>query len=218
MESRICLILAVCTVWLMVAADAAAQPALAVAVSDHNVTVSNVTPGGSVVLFSCEQGAFRGKTQVRPRAAIFGDTDRDGQVRFEPASGTIDLRSVWVAIDYESGAIAFGAPAAFAMTVIPLSAETLRKDAENEIATLLQDATHLHVVVVRPGKGAWWMRGRDGTASDRDATPGRLALNFDETTSLDGKKEKGPKHLKKGDIVAAINPGHLEVFFTEIGK
>ncbi|HEX3070602.1 MAG TPA: hypothetical protein VHX14_18685 [Thermoanaerobaculia bacterium] len=145
------------------------------------------------------------------------DDDRDGVIRFTP-SADIPLRSVWVAIDEVSGQTATGAPPGFPLLVSPIGPDSFRKDVEGEIASLAVDLPRLVLLLVTPGKGAWLLRGFDGEASDRDGkSNGRVQLSFEDAKTIDGK-DNAPKHIKKDDVVVAIDPGHLDVFVTQVGK
>ena len=193
----------------------AAPPALQIAVTGR-ITVSNVTSGGSIVLFSCSRVSQPRAIHLDPQARVLRDDDRDGVVSFNPVR--VPLRSVWIAVDESSGRIAAGAPAEFPLLVKEIATDHLRKDVEGEIASLAADIPRLIVLLVRPGSGAWWLSGFDGNVHDRDGVSnGRIELSFEEAQPVDGK-EKAPKHLKKDDVLAAIDPGHLDVFIAQVGR
>lgn len=200
-----------------VAIPAFAQSALTIQVSETAITISNATRGGHVVLFSCSRGTREGRIHVQPTAVMLDDGDGDGVVRVVPAEA-VPLRSVYVAVDYASGSIVTGAHPEYPLLVSPIGAEMLRKDAEGDVAQLAQALPRIVLLLVRPGTGAWLLRGRDGEASDRDGSGnGKLLLAFEDATSITGR-DKAPKKLKSGDAVAAIDPSHLDVFVGQIGK
>jgi len=73
-------------------------------------------------------------------------------------------------------------------------------------------------LLVRPGGGAWLLTAFDGESTDADAHgDGRVQLAFDAAATVSGK-DKAPKHLRKGDTVVAIDPGHLDVFAATLQK
>jgi hypothetical protein len=199
------------------AAFAAAPPQLQVAVSKQAVTVSNVTRGGSIVLFSCSRGGMARTIAVKPGANVLRDDDKDGVIQFAPIGGLVMLRSVWIAVDQESGAVAAGARPEFPLIVRPLAEDNLRKDVEQQIASLAIDIPRLLVLLVRPGTGAWIEAVFDGEKGDHGASNGRVDLSFEDLQTIDGK-DKAPKHLKKDDAVIAIDPGQLDVFVAQVGK
>jgi hypothetical protein len=192
-----------------------AQQTMTVSVSESAVDLLNVPSGGTVVLMSCARGSRQRHASVGSNAIVLHDDDRDGRIRHTPKD-PIPLRSVWVAVDYASGATATGARHGFEMMVRPLSEEALRKDAENELAFLEQDVPALIVFLVRPGTSVWQLVLRDGSTADRDKTPnGRLKLAFEDAHTIEGR-DKAPKHLKKDDVIVAFDPGYLDVWFTQI--
>ena len=199
------------------ALSAATAPALGIAVTRKTVTVSNVPSGGSIVLFSCSRSSLYRSIAVKPEARVLQDEDRDGVIRFA-LSIDIPLRSVWVAVDETSGQTATAAPLGFPLLLSAIGETSFRKDVEGEIASLAVDLPRLVLLLVTPGKGAWLLTGFDGEASDRDGhSNGRVQLSFEDAKTIDGK-DKAPKHIKKDDVVVAIDPGHLDVFVTQVGK
>jgi hypothetical protein len=192
-------------------------PSLSLAVGEDVVTVSNGTPRGTIILFSCERGSRNGRTHVRPRALALADEEGDGKVSLRPEGG-VPLRSVWVAIDFSSGATATGGHPRFPLLVLPFEAASFRRDAAGAIAALDQELGGLILLVVRPDDGAWMLSAYDGARGDGDgARNARVSLAFDTASTIEGKK-KAPKHLKAGDVIAAIDPSHLDVYLTRIGK
>lgn len=198
-------------------ASAATAPALWIEVTRKAVTVSNVPSGGTIILFSCSRTSLRRSIAVTPEARVLRDDDRKGVIVFAPTTG-IPVRSVWVAIDEASGQTATAAPPDFPLLLSGIAEGSLRKDSEREIASLAIDLPRLIVLVVSPKKGAWLVAGFDGEATDRDGQKnGRVELSFEDAKTIDGK-DNAPKHLTNDDVVVAIDPGHLDVFVTQVGK
>lgn len=198
-------------------AGAATTSALSLSVTLQTVTISNVPTGGSVVLFSCARIPGRRSISVQPLAKVLRDETREGAIHYTPATG-IPLRSVWIAVDPESGQIATSAPAEFPLIVTPLGESSFKKDAEGELASMAVELPRLIVLLVSPKKGAWVLKAFDGEAADHDGhSNGRVELAFEDATTLYGS-DRAPKHLKNDDIVVAIDPGHLDVFTVQIGK
>ena len=193
-----------------------APPPLAVSVADTGVRVDNVTRGGEVVLFSAAKRGGRIATKEETVPRLLSDDDGDGIVTL---GGAVPICSVWIAVDWQTGAIATGAPGDFPIYVRPIAPELYRKDAEDQIAALEQRVTRMLLLLVRPGKGAWVLRGREGADGDHDAEAnGRLQLAFEDATPIAEGKEHAPKHLKAGDVVAAVDLGHLDIFLGQVTK
>src|SRR5947209_1881214 len=108
-----------------------AQP-LQIDVSTANVRVTNVTNGGAVVLFAATLANDGGLIRQRGVATLESDTDRDGVVTYvDPRP--IPFRSVWIAVDVETGRFIVGAPHGFDLHIVPFPSSHLREDADGTI-------------------------------------------------------------------------------------
>lgn len=189
---------------------------LSLQVTEASVQVSNLTPGGDVVLFSCAKYGRNGLAINDAKPRLLHDDDGDGKVSLP---GPVPYVSVWVAVDYKTGALATGAHEGVPLWVEPIAPTLFRKDAEDQIEALEKRILRLMLLVVRPEKGAWALRGREGGDGDRDKEAnGRLLMAFEDAQPLGEGKEKAPKHLKAGDVVVAIDLGHLDIFVGEVTK
>lgn len=206
---------------LFVALGAAAQQGpgqpLQIAVSSTNVRVANVTNGGALVLFAATLANDSGLIRQRGVATIVADIDRDGIVEYvDPRA--IPFRSVWVAVDVETGRFAIGAPPNFDLNVVPFPSSHLRDDADGTIGVFDLSQVSGTLLVVRPKKGAWSVLAAEGGSADADHLQnGKLALAAEDTTAIGGSGPP-PKRLKKGDIIAVIDPHRLDVSITELEK
>jgi hypothetical protein len=197
---------------LLLVRAAYGAPETSIRVDATTVAIS-VPRGECVVLFSCTRTNWPRSIAVRPAALVLRDDDNDGVIRYTPDGG-VPLRSVWIAVDQASGEEAVGAQPDFPVSVSPIGSDNLKKDVEGEIATLALGIPRLSLLLVRPGKegGAWMMTAFDGQSTDHDGTgDGRVELSSADAKPVAGK-DNAPKHLRKGDIVAVIAPGHLGVF------
>jgi hypothetical protein len=193
-------------------ASAPAQISLSV---DTSVKIANTTPGGSIVLFSCARTSLQGRTHVTRDVLTLLDENGDGVIEFTPKQ-RIPLRSVWVAIDSLSGALAIGAPAPFPFTVTKIATDAFKKDTDGRIARLEQDLRRLLYVLVRPGYGAWMSAASDGDERDADQSRNaKVALSFGAARPVRGSPA-APSRLKPGDVVVAIDPSHLDVYVGRI--
>jgi hypothetical protein len=189
-----------------------------ITVTERVVSIANVTKGGSIVLLSCSRTSEAGRLIVTNDSRLTADTDGDGSITFTPPKG-VEVRSVWVAVDLETGAFASAAPANFPLVVRSLAVDSFRKDASGEIAELVHDLPRLFVVLVRPGKGAWKLRASDGGDGDRDRVADRkVTIGFEDMIAVGDSKEKGPKNLKADDVVIAIDPFRLDVVTARLSK
>lgn len=195
-------------------ASAPAQITLSIGSS---VKIANATPGGSVVLFSCARTSRQGRTHVTRQALTLVDDNGDGIIEFTPEVG-IPLRSVWIAVDHLSGALAAGAPISFPLTISELTAGAFKNDADGAIAQLEKQLRRLMLLLVRPGNGAWTSAARDGDRPDADQMRNaRVALAFGAARPIRGSPA-APSQLRPGDVVVAIDPSHLDIYVARIDK
>lgn len=195
----------------------ATAASLAMTVTDAAVDIGNVPPRGAVVLLMCARTSYQGRTLVERRGVLLRDDDGDGRVRYSPPT-EVPIASVWVAVDFATGELSVAAHPDFPLSWTPLPPGALPKDSRDEIAFIEQELPRQLVFVVRPDVGVWEILGRDGRSKDRDGSPnGKVKLAFEEARTIEGR-EKAPKHLKKDDVVVAINPGHLGVLTTQVGR
>ncbi|MEK6375973.1 MAG: hypothetical protein AABO58_25120 [Acidobacteriota bacterium] len=194
---------------------AAPAAALRIAVDRQAVTISNIPGGTAMVLFSCSRVPQARSISVKPEAIVLRDDDHDGVIRHAPADG-IPLWSVWAAVNPDSGEVATGARAEYPFIVRSAGPDALRKDIEGELAAMAVELPRISLLLVRPGVGAWLTTTFDGKPDDRDGIAnGHVKIDFNDTVAVQGK-EKGPKHVKKGDTIVAIDPAHLDVFIMRV--
>jgi hypothetical protein len=211
------LILATVVLSIIAAVPGRSASPLSMLLGKSDVTISNMTNGGTVILLSCSRSSRKGVLITHRVVNALRDDDHDGIVHFSSQT-PIELRSVWIAIDTESGTVATAAPAEFPLNTVAVRSDQLRKDAEGELASFEAERSHLTMLLVRPKGGAWIIDGTEGARGDRDGTSnGRLELSFADAHVVDGK-ENAPKHLKNGDIIAAVDLGRFDLFITEVGK
>jgi hypothetical protein len=195
-------------------ASAPAQITLSIGSS---VKIGNATPGGSVVLFSAARTSRQGRTHVTRQALMLADENGDGIIEFTPEV-RIPMRSVWIAVDYLTGAVAAGAPVSFPLTVSELTAGAYRNDADGTIAQLEKQLRRLTLLLVRPGNGAWTAAARDGDEPDADKTRNaRVAIAFGAARPIRGSPA-APRGLKRGDVIVAIDPTQLDVYIGRIDR
>lgn len=192
-------------------------PPLTIAADGTGITVANVTSTSGVVLLGITLQTDHGVLTSREILTTVRDDDGDRSIRYTP-SGGVPLRSIFMAIDRASGAVAFGCRPDYTIDRISVPSASLKKNEAGEIIQLLQDRISADMVVVRPAGGAWALRAFEGGAKDADKLQnGHLVLAFDQADPLDTGGDK-LKHLKNGDVVAVIDPGHMQAFAVTIGN
>ncbi len=183
-------------------------------VSETRVIITGCTPGGDVILVSSAKRVRDGMNASETTPQLI-KADATGRVVVD---GSVPLRSVWLAVDMESGSYDTGARTGFPLAVAPVKASLFRKDAANEIAEIDAEHVRTYLLLVRPGKGAWSLRLREGSPKDRDGAKGRARIAFEDTIPIGTGKDAAPKNLKNGDIVAMIDLGYLTLYIGTVGK
>ena len=192
-------------------------PALRATVTSTGVEVINATPKGEVVLMTASVDSDGGLLRQVTGAKRFTDDDGDGIVRYA-ASRPIPLRSIWVAVDLDSGRYAIAGPEGYPLAVLPFPSALLQHDAEGAIGVFGNEMVSAELFVIRPKAGAWRLRAAEGGGGDADKEKnGKLDLAAGDAVPVGGSGP-APKHLRKGDIVVVIDPTQMEVFAGEIER
>ncbi len=182
------------------------------------VQIAPITPGGRVVLFAAALESSDGILAQSTGAKMFVDDDRDGVITYR-RNGGIPIRSLWIAVDFETGQFGSGTPSNALEAFLPFPASLLRRDAEGVLGLYDREQLTAEMLVVRPREGAWHLRALEGASGDADRTHnGRLGLASADATPVAGTSAAAPRKLKKGDVIAVIDPGRLEAFATEISQ
>jgi hypothetical protein len=199
------------------AAFAADPPPLQIAVSNQDVLMTNVTPGGTVVFYSASIANDRGILRQRKVAAMVTDTARTGSVTYSDGNA-IPFRSVWVAVEMETGRFVVGGPVGYDLSLQSFPVTHLHGDTDGTIGVFDLNQVSGQMLVVRPKSGAWEVSAAEGGMGDADhARNGKLSLSVEDTQAI-GNSGPPPKRLKNGDVIAVIDPHRLDVFITGLDR
>jgi hypothetical protein len=178
------------------------------------VTAAGVTPKGRLVWFSIAREISRNAAKIVPRIEQVDDDDGDGQVRLDLAR-PVPLRSIWFAVDLETGETGVAAPEGF-----PLLEATLPDQA---IAAALDrldlERQFVYLLLVRPGVGAWTLRVGDGGSSDEDRQPdGTLRAALASLEGLGPVPIPPPERFSPKDVLLVIDPNRMEFLRFQVGS
>lgn len=195
----------------------ASAPA-SISFTGDTVQIAPVTPGGRIVLFAAALESSDGILGQITGAKMFVDDDRDGVITYR-RNGGVPIRSLWIAVDFDTGQFGVGTPSNALEAFLPFPASLLKKDAEGVLGLYDREQLSAEMLIVRPGEGAWHLRALEGGSGDADKTHnGKLGLASAEAIPVPGISVTAPKKLKKGDVIAVIDPGRMEAFVTEISQ
>ena len=188
---------------------AADQAGLSLTFKQNAVTVGGATAGHQVVAFGIGIGKHGRAPLLTRYVRALTDDDGDGAVTF--AVRNLPSRSVWVAVDLESGEHAVATPTGETPAALDFPADAWRGGrADVDVA-----GAWLEVLVVRRKVGAWTLRTADGGSNDADgASNGVLKVRLDRMERLTGE-EKGPSFTIPKDLIVVIDPHTLRYFGGE---
>lgn len=200
---------------LTVASGAPASAASpVVAIEPQAVTASGVTPKGRVVWFSIAREISRRAATIVPRIELLTDEDGDGKVRFDLGQD-VPLRSIWFAVDLETGEAGVAAPEDFGLQEAEFPARAIPA----ALNGLDLERRFLYAVLVRPGAGAWMLRAGDGGALDEDgAADGTLRARLASFTGLGSSPLPPPTHVSARDLLLVIDPNRMDFMRFQVGN
>ncbi len=186
----------------------AAGPALIF--SSQTVQVQGMTPGATVVWFGMgldivEYSEMRSERQE----AAVADAQGGATLTFQAA---VPPQSVWVAVDPTTGAFALGSPPAFTpghFNVVPGSIVNGTGSASDQ---LTDPAGCIHVLLVRPGQGAWAATiGRGGVNDQSNPTDASLRFSIESLAAITPGAAAAPARLAAQDLLFVARPRTMEI-------
>jgi hypothetical protein len=186
----------------MASAQSSALPRLTF--QNGTITVSGVTPRARVYAFGVTREPHGDDSSVIQRETVLSDDDGDGTVQW---TLPIDVpkRSIWMAVDLESGAAAATGPPDYQTTRIDLTGEHLKKDASQSVSRIASPGALVEVVVVRAKGGIWRATVGWRGPADESKDPKTIGIATANLQPQAGTTEPAPKHLKKGDVVFVLD-------------
>lgn len=166
-------------------AGAQGKPDPRIAFESSAVVASGLTPGRSVAWFGVERIVDPDLAAELVQRAEPKTAGADGVSRLELAR-PVSQRSLWVAVDVESGEFAVAAPDGYEIRRRPRPSRLV--PGEGSRPDEIEDGPgYLYGLMVRPGEGAWILRGGDGSPQDQDGeTDGRVRFALDRLEPLPG--------------------------------
>jgi hypothetical protein len=189
-----------------------AAHALTLRVQKDAVIATGVTPGGNAVFFAVLYDPASSMPERVRKATILTDEDGDGLVRLSMPGGVPPL-GVWAVVDMATGSSKLGSMRGYDITPFDEAVEpSFKGDVRGRFSRLEREMSEAELLVVRPGQGAWTLRGTEGSREDDDPEPnGKLVLSFSKLVSLTAD-DRPPEALLPGDVVVLINTGDMRAF------
>ncbi|HEV7920349.1 MAG TPA: hypothetical protein VGR02_06110 [Thermoanaerobaculia bacterium] len=198
-------------------ADARAAQALSLRVESDAVVVSEVTRGGSAVIFGVAYDVS-GSVPTRMRTAtIVRDDDGDGTVRYEPPQG-VPRQGIWGAVDFATGAVQLGSRPGYRLMLLdePLERSLQAQDGSARLDRFERAVAFAEILVVRPGQEAWTLTASEGGENDDDHFANdNLVVPVDHLIAL-SPGGKAPVRLQAGDVVLLIDTDNMRAAVTTL--
>lgn len=183
---------------------------LAVDFTQRTVTVQGMEPSAAIVLVGVAREPAGAIVKNAAHEAMLEDEDGDGSAGYEPPNG-VAARSIWIAVDLRDGAVTVAAPPGSTAVLMRPYGRGEGVPAQAVGHNLEVGREQVHVVIVRPGVGAWARKVRDGGDADRDRhSDGRLRLDVSKLRPLDEAFGPAPPALRPGDVLAVLDAERLE--------
>lgn len=198
---------------------------LALALEADAAVVTGLAPGGEALLFTIarEPVGYLSRVSRRDEVVI---ADETGTAIFVPTGAAgepvpVEPKSVWVAVDLETGMIATAVGEGFEAPRRGLPDGALRRGPSQRLDRLVDRMETAQVVVVRPGlpeaRGIWGLTLMDGSLYDEDGTDdGGLEMAFDRLIPLAGSAAPPPEEAATGDVLVVVDTDSLAYFATRL--
>jgi hypothetical protein len=181
-------------------------PGPVIQLTETTVTASGVTEGAAVAWFSVARVIEDLAVRVVARSEVVTDADGDGVVQLA-LEGPLPLKSVWVAVDLQSGGYTAAAPEGSPLE----QGDFLQKGTNGD---LLIARSLIHLFRARTGEegtGAWAVRAGDGGPRDEDgAGDGLLHVGLGQLTNARGSAAPVPGTVSGADVLVVIDPSRLD--------
>ncbi len=183
-------------------------------VSTSQLVARGVTPRANVLFFGVSMQPLGYESRIIRSLAIVADNDGDGVVSYSPQR--LDIRSVWFAVDIQSGKLFSVAPAGSPAKIIDLNRVVAGAPAAGGTRFTRRFSSFLEVVLVRPSQDVWALTAGDGGPGDDDRTPDNsVSVAFARFIAVprNGKPATPPPQaLAGGDVLIAIEPWTLKAY------
>jgi autotransporter-associated beta strand protein len=158
-----------------------------------------VVPGGGAAWMSIAAASRTGGFVIEHRAAITNDPDNDGITRWEQTND-VPQNGRWLMTDMRDGRILFGEPKGTVRDPIAFPKAMFVRDTNGEYSHVFVPLNGTwDTMLVRPGVGAWYYAGSDGSARDRDGSANGLWLfSVQDMQSL--SEASVPAGVQPGDV------------------
>lgn len=203
---------------------ASAQPAsFGISFTATAIEVSGAPPGHDVLFFSIARETGRYITSVVRRDKILSGVPGNQIVTWD-IGRTIPLRSVWCAIDLQTGEFDVKSPwqgeAESDVKSEPqrmAEAPSFPRDG-TDLTAIAHERADVFILLVTPGRGVWILRSGDGGSQDEDSRSGKVVVLFSKLAPFTTNGPPPPRKLSPNDTVILLDPVYLKFWSGRVGR
>jgi len=204
-----------------IATAAEKPPGPALVFAARTVTVTGITPGADVYLYSVSREPMSYYNRIATREEVLHDAAKAGRVDYA-LDRPLAARSIWLAVDLASGAAVAGGPPGYPAKMVSLDEHNLKKNANAEVEQLSFDGAAVDIVVVRPSVGMWGgpvglHAKNDENGNDHAAVHKGPVISTANLEARGGTKAPAPAKLKNGDVVFMMSSWGAQYSLAVIG-
>jgi len=209
MRARLVALAVACASLLVVQSPPASAQAR-LTVSPDEVLAAGLTPAGTAVWLGATQVIAADEVpEIRAylRTVTAG---KDGMARLEIPGG-VPEHSVWVVVDFTTGASGSASPAGFPLRALPWRGQgVVRASGTGDRVEDVRQTGDL--LLVRPGVGAWFVGAGDGGPADADGiADGTLRISLGVLKPLEASGGPPPSEVGARDVLVMLDPRTLEL-------
>lgn len=195
-----------------------AHAALSGRVEGAHLRVDGATPSSDIVVVSAIRETSRYRVVSMDRVVRALRSDATGVADYDYGRD-IPVASIWAVVDQRSGAYAIVTPADYPRREREFTGTILKHATPAEaIDQLTTNGLIALMLLVRPGNGggSWFANASDGAVNDDDREANGEVLTATTLFDSISGKEKGPKKLKKDDVLILIDPFEMTFSATTV--
>ena len=204
--------------------QALAAEELVLEIEPAALVVSGLEPAAEVVVYGISRRAGEGGIRQRvEHEALLVDDDDDGQVTFE-MDAPVDYHSIWVVVDRFSGEYVVDVPPGSPRREVEFPGRGPEEGSRGQLNRLRHEGFgFVHLLLVRPGEGAWTVTAADGGPYDSDGSfADGVLLEIDQARAVAGEDgvEEGtaapPERFAPGDVVVVIDSDRMSFYAARL--
>ena len=187
------------------------------------LVVVGLEPEAEVVVYGISRRAGEGGIRQRvEHEAFLVDDDGDGQVTLE-LDAPVDHHSIWAVVDQASGAYVVDVPPGSPRRELEFPGRGPEEGSRGQLNRLRHEGFgFVHLLLVRPGEGAWTVTAADGGPFDADGSfADGVLLEIDRARAVagDGDAEEAaapPERFAPGDVVVVIDSDRMSFYAARL--